>query len=528
MHLNPRRSLTMPPRHGQINYLIKGEGLITEGAPARGAALDDRRFLRFSRLFPDLPKFRPDPVQLAALAQLMIDDPADVASRDHPHLPAGFTYLGQFIDHDLTFDQTQAIPTDELALAELLQGRTPSLDLDNVYGRGPALEEKPLYADDQVHLRIGKTLPATFGQGIANTLAELPNDLPRGDDLAAPRTATIGDPRNDENLVVAQTHLAFLKFHNRVVDRLAVTGLRGAALFAAARRTVTLHYQWIVLYDFLPRILDAATLSDVLANGRQFYQFDPGEEPTMPLEFSVAGYRLGHSLVRENYEYNIVFQNGGAPLSLLFVFAGLNGDLGGGLHLPTNWVINWQRFYDFSAIPRVGPDPKLNHARRIDSLLIPALHKLPGPPLTIAPGFPATTSLAARNLLRGHLLRLPTGQDVAAKLGVAALTPFEVFQAVPEAKAQPMRAAHFDTQTPLWYYILKEAEVLENGCKLGPVGSRIVAETFVGLIEASRVSILADKTWRPTLPALASGASFTMADLLLFVDDLNPLEGSRS
>jgi hypothetical protein len=116
---------------------------------------------------------------------------------------------------------------------------------------------------------------------------------------------------------------------------------------------------------------------------------------------------------------------------------------------------------------------------------------------------------------------------VADLIGAPTLTPFEIFQGVAEAKAQPLRAAGLDTQTPLWYYILKEAEVLNSGLKLGPVGSRIVAETFVGLIEASRTSVLADRAWRPTLPSLVSGSSFTMADLLLFVNDLNPLEGPR-
>lgn len=518
--------------HGQLTYLVEGEGFISEETPGLPRALaapppNAERLLRFSRLFPTLPKLRPAPQLLAALGQIMIDESNDDPALDHPHLPAGFTYLGQFIDHDLTFDQTAEIPTDDLSLEQIIQGRTPSLDLDSVYGRGPELEEKRIYAEDKVHLRIGVTTPTAAGQEQANTLAVLPNDLPRGEDPAALDVASIGDPRNDENLAVGQTHLAFLKFHNKVVDRLATTGLQGAALFAAARRTVTLHYQWIVLHDFLPRILDAETLSDVLTNGRKFYQFAPGEEPTMPLEFSVAGYRLGHSMVRRDYHFNIIFQDGGAPLELLFTFSGHSGELGNNPTLPTNWVINWKRFYDFSPAPLVGPEPKFNPARRIDTRLIPALHTLPDGEVMIGPGAPPTASLAVRNLLRGRLVGLPSGQAVATAIGAPALTPFEVFQGVTDAQAQPLRAAGLDMQTPLWYYILKEAEVLNSGLKLGPVGARIVAETFVGLIEASRTSILVDRTWRPTLPALVSGTSFTMADLLLFVNDLNPLEGPR-
>lgn len=530
----------MSQKHGQVTYFVEGEGFILEsepGVPAPMAAPTSRslsladdptaRVLRFSRLFPSLPKLRPDPQALVALGDVMIDDSNNDPLRDHPNLPAGYTYLGQFIDHDLTFDQTADIATDDLTLEQIIQGRTPSLDLDSLYGRGPELEEKRLYASDKLHLRIGITTPTEAGQEIANTNVALPNDLPRGDDLSAADLATIGDPRNDENLAVAQTHLAFLKFHNKVVDQLATTGLQGAALFAEARRIVTLHYQWIVLHDFLPRILDGQTLSDVLVNGRKFYQITAGEEPTMPLEFSVAGYRLGHSMVRQDYHFNAVFQDGGAPLGLLFAFSGVSGDLGGNPTLPSNWVINWKRFYDFSLLPDCGDEPRLNPARRLDTFLIPALHQLPEGEITIAPGMPPTASLAARNLLRGRLVGLPSGQAAASAVGAPVLTPFEVLQGVPEAQALPLRAAHLDTQTPLWYYILKEAEVLNSGLRLGPLGSRIVAETFVGLIEASRTSIFSDRSWRPTLPALVSGHSFSMADLLRFVNDLDPLGRPR-
>ena len=144
----------------------------------------------------------------------------------------------------------------------------------------------------------------------------------------------IGDPRNDENLIVAQTHLAFLKFHNRVMDTLP----QGAGNsgdedrpFGRARRTVRWHYQWLVLNDFLPRVLDRAVLNDIRNNGRRFYDFDAapfGGRPFMPLEFSVAAYRLGHSMVRETYDYNRTFNGLGPPalsdatLGLLFAFTG--------------------------------------------------------------------------------------------------------------------------------------------------------------------------------------------------------------
>ncbi len=127
----------------------------------------------------------------------------------------------------------------------------------------------------------------------------------------------IGDHRNDENLLVAQTHLAFMKFHNKVVDLLMAspTAPTPAELFFQARREVTRHYQWLVLHDFVERLTEDGIVARVLNEGRQFYRFK--KTPYMPVEFSGAAYRLGHSMVREVYSHNRVFTPGGlAPASL--------------------------------------------------------------------------------------------------------------------------------------------------------------------------------------------------------------------
>lgn len=514
----------MTRQHGQTAYYIEGEGFVGEdrvGVRAlpltafatRSAAPDAdeaARAFRFSRMFPDLPPFRPDPAGLIALGRAMDETPS---VGDHPDMPAGFTYFGQFLDHDLTFDQTQGLPDSELTPEEIEQGRSPSLDLDSLYGRGPDLETRRLYADDRIHLRIGQTSvagPPDEAEGLV-----LPNDLPRGDNAADLDQATIGDPRNDENLAVAQTHLAFLKFHNAVVDMLALEGSTGANLFTEARELVTKHYQWIVLHDFLPRIVEADVLDDVLTNGRQFYQIENGREPTMPIEFSVAAYRLGHSMIRDTYSWNRNFEP--ATLGLLFFFSGGSGDMGG--DLPSNWIIDWRRFYDFSGVEGVDAPPELNVTRPIDTALALDLGALPGFPVD------DKASLAVRNLLRGRLVGLPSGQAVAEAFGVPALTPEQVRQGRHETV---LRDNDLDGQTPLWYYILKEAEVLHNGERLGPVGSRILVETLVGLIEGSQISILpADgEAWQPMLPSQQPG-HFTMVDLLLFVNDLNPLGPNR-
>lgn len=267
---------------------------------------------------------------------------------------------------------------------------------------------------------------------------------------------------------------------------------------------MTWHYQWMVLNDFLPQFLDTDALDDIRTNGRQFYTFTG--RPFMPVEFSVAGYRLGHSMVREVYNHNRVF----APITfnLLFQFTG-GGGLGSQATLPSNWIIDWRRFH------QVDGTGLLNVTRRLDTKLVPALHTLPG----INPGQPV--SLAVRNLLRGSRVGLPAGQDVAQAIGATVLSSGEMADG---DEGEILRRHGLDQATPLWYYILKEAELQGEGKRLGEVGSRIIGEVFVGLIEEDPNSFLSSQPdWEPTLPSATSG-DFTMVDLLKFVDDINPIE----
>jgi hypothetical protein len=263
---------------------------------------------------------------------------------------------------------------------------------------------------------------------------------------------------------------------------------------------VTWHYQWVVLHDFVARILDPAVLADVLLNGRQFY-LPPGEA-FIPLEFSVAAYRLGHSMVRDLYDYNRVFPN--ATLDLLFTFTGLSGSTA---PIPTNWVIDWRRFVDVD--PTVTP----NAALKLDANITSALANLPGTP----PGIPG--SLATRNLFRGVKMGLPSGQQVAAKLGVTPLTPAELSAG---EQGNVVSGPGFDVHSPLWWYILKEAELTQSGERLGAVGSRLVAEVFVGLLDLDPTSFRSQQPdFQPTLGPVPG--QFTLADLLAFVGELNPL-----
>jgi Animal haem peroxidase len=486
---------------------------------------------RFGKMFPDLEPFRPPDNALRNLGRAMRETAPEDPALNISDIPAGFTYLGQFVDHDITFDQTVGFPKIDDP-EEIDQARTPTLDLDSLYGLGPRRQPE-LYdqgvGPSRATFKIGLTssTPSPVGVGQPPAPVSLPNDLPR-----TGKDAIIGDPRNDENLIVAQTHLAFLKFHNRVID-LEPQGEddndssakftqaeedRRNTPFHRARRIVRWHYQWLVLNDFLPRIIDPHVLTDIRTNGRQFYDFDGepfGGRPFMPLEFSGAAYRFGHSMVRERYDYNRVFNTLGSPalaaatLGLLFLFTGRGfTSEGGNVPIPSNWIIDWRRFFD------VGPRELRNIARKLDTKLADPLHQLPG----TTPGQPG--SLAVRNLLRGSRVGLPTGQDVAEAMGLTVLSPNEVAS---EDDGSILRQHGFHRRTPLWYYILKEAEVQGEGKRLGGVGSRIVGEVFVGLLEGDKNSFVSKQPdWTPKLPAKDSG-DFKMADVLRFVNDINPI-----
>jgi hypothetical protein len=480
---------------------------------------------KFGRLFPDLEAFRPPTAALVALGQAMRDAAPTDPEGDNPDVPAGYTYLGQLVDHDITFDTT---PITEAAIDPLAVDnfRSPKLDLDCLYGLGPA-GQPYLYtrASQGTKFLIGRNRPSRD----VNPNLIIPgrdNDLPRsapggllvGERLpTAPMSegfALIGDPRNDENLIVAQLHLAFLKLHNLIVDQVVARGVAPGLAFQEARRLVTWHYQWIVLHDFLPRVIDRQVLADVLTHGRTFFAFE--DYAFIPIEFSVAAYRLGHSMVREQYSYNRVFNAdpislGPATLDRLFRFTGLSG---GDVAVPSNWIVDWRRFFD--GLPKVpGFRTHFNLSRKLDPFVTGALHELP-----LAPADPIGQSLPIRNLVRGVSVGLPSGQAVAARMRLPVLTPDQIAGG---PDGQVARAQGFDRVSPLWYYVLKEAQLAGGGLRLGPVGSRILAEVFVGLLQGDRASFLArEPGWRPTLPRVALD-TFTMADLLTLVAEINPL-----
>lgn len=500
----------------------------------------------FDFLFPTLqadpanllPESSDTPDHLKRLGQSLEatgDDPADDAE-----LPAAYTYFGQFVDHDVTFEVHPAdLPPSAsgsvadlvapemapLSLAEirnvLRNFRTATLDLDSVYGL-PA----PLDPNDGAKLLVGDVTPFVDppnrpppfqlppGKGLDN---DLPREPPSDNGLHD-RAALTGDPRNDENLILAQLHVAFLKAHNALVDE----GLG----FQQARRVLRQHYQHIVIHDFLKRVVDPDIVDDILVHGNRWYN-GLSEPSFMPLEFAVACYRFGHTLIRNNYDFNINFNRSGgsdgATLDLLFTFTALSGELGfagGSETLPENWIIEWENFFD-------GEEPAKSKARRFDTKLAAPglfdLRNLEGETETPDHG----QRLAVRNLLRGYRLRLPTGQALAHFLGIEALTPEEIEAAAASAaEVEALRAGGFTERTPLWYYMLAEAGH-GGGEHLGPVGGTVVAEVLIGLVRRSQDSILRSAGWTPSLPSAETGR-FELADLLRFAGVLPDAPPTRT
>ncbi|HEY0604714.1 MAG TPA: heme peroxidase family protein [Herpetosiphonaceae bacterium] len=477
---------------------------------------------RFGRMFGELPPFAADTQQVrAALIEIgktgglmdakdKLSDPValitDAALSEHnpnnAKMTAGMTFLGQFIDHDITFDPTSSLER-QVDPEHIANFRTPTLALDNLYGSGP-MGSPHLYDQSETGRGIKFLVEPITGSG-----TPVRYDLPRN----SQGTALIGDPRNDENLIVSQLHLAFLRFHNAVVDYVekecGLAGSRPDEIFAEAQRAVRWHYQWLIIHEFLSLTCGESVVDDVL-DKRKFYKWR--HEPFVPVEFSVATYRFGHSQIRPSYRANFTGATGGGQL-FQFIFNGVanhetpeKDDLSGGVRRPWRFI-DWRTFFNFG-------DGNVRPNKKIDTILSSPLFALPH---SIVPHpRPATnpSSLAQRNLLRHLTFSLPSGQRVARSMAdkVKGITPLT------EGDFNELRPHRLHSNTPLWYYILREASVAENGEQLGPVGARIVAEVFVGLIQGDSKSYLTQEPrWKPFLPTVKAadqGRDFTMVDLL--------------
>jgi hypothetical protein len=501
---------------------------------------------RFGRMFRDLPaaefgKSEQENITvLKKLGALMIsqaDVPEQKRNPEESRLPAGYTYLAQFIDHDITFDPASSLQRDDDPDA-LVDYRTPRFDLDSVYGRGP--DDQPyLYRTDGVRLVLGCALEGGKDKRARDVLRNIPfnpkaqssnPDLnsdptraanPDRNTLSANEfRAIIGDPRNDENVILAQLHAMVLRFHNQMATKLK-TGM------ADVQQSVRWHYQWIILHDFLPRVTDKATYQeysrfispksarDVQAGpGLTYYR--PKNEAYIPIEFSAAAYRFGHSMVRRSYRLNRSSDpDNSGPFPILGKPDRHRTDnLRGFSRFFQNWAIDWDLFFDGlspKAKQRAHTKNRVQPGYKIDTSLVEPLARLP------FPFAKDMTSLPQRNLIRGWRLGLPSGQVVAREMGIKPLSDPKVKTVDAKSRSKMESIASIDPvfkdNAPLWFYILAEAQETSRGERLGPVGSRIIMETFVGLLLADPYSFLRrDPLWKPD--SAQKGGKFEMAEFI--------------
>jgi Animal haem peroxidase len=500
-------------RRGLLGRIGVGAGAVALGGsvgqmgellapPAARSATATTSPTTFGRMFPNLPPFadatskvksaltdlgKPGGIldakdNLSAGPVLLITDPSLSANNpNNTTHTAGTHFFGQFVDHDITFGTTSklGVPTEPTSAPN---SRSPSLDIDALYGGGPVASPQLYDSSDHAKLKIESG-------GIFE-------DLPRTGD----GTAIIGDPRNDENLMIAGLHAAFILFHNHAVDsvRAATPGASVDGAFAEARRLTTWHYHWLVLHEFLPLFVGQAMVDDILTNGRRFYRPALGQA-FMPVEFQGASYRFGHSMVRPSYRANLKGDNGSPFFGMIFDPAADGQadpvDLRGGARAPRRFI-GWQTFFDFG-------DGEVKPNKQVDTRISTPLFNLP---LVAIASHDQPQVLPQRNLLRQLTWSLPSGQAIAAQMGVSALS---------EDDLQELKRYQFANSTPLWYYVLKEAELRAGGLHLGPVGGRIVGEVLIGLLQSDPGSYLVAKPkWEPTLGP--KRGSFRMVDFLRF------------
>ncbi len=408
--------------------------------------------MSYGRLFPDLPVFSADDAFLYALGAAgglcdcgdADDDLSSLGSE-----AAGWPFFGQFVAHDITADRSSI--RHHVDPVELRNARSPKLNLECLYGDGPVGHPYLFRRDDATKLLLGQ-------DGA---------DVLRNEE----GTAIIGDPRNDSHVFMSQMHLAFARAHNAFVDRARAARVEEARVFEHAARELRWHYQSVVLREFLPRLIGSSLTELILRGDRRYYRPDGGA--FIPLEFADGAYRYGHSQIRHRYQVNS--ESGVVP-----IFPDL---IGFQLVRPEHRV-DWARLFD------VDGEPSAQRAKKLDGRLVRPLIALP-PAITGPTDVSELRSLATRDLERGQGVGLPSGEAVARLLGEKLLTADEIGTS----------KIGWSGETPLWYYVLREADVRSGGERLGTVGGRIVGEVLIGLLDLDLSSVRhAPAGWSPTWP----------------------------
>jgi heme peroxidase len=406
----------------------------------------------------------------------------------------GFTYFGQFLGHDLTHDLTPlAGPYAEPE--ETPNFRTAAFDLDHVYAGGPT---------GSPYLYEGEDGAETFKVGLTQ-----PDGRKRDVPIRAGRVliGDLEDRRNLDNLLLRQLHVLFLKFHNEAIRQLQTNDtLRGmrdllgpGTLFERARRLVCWHYQWIIRHDYLPRVLH----NDLWAHQGRRNLAKRGSPFSVPIEFSLAAFRFGHSMVRNAYRLNC------RQKRVLIGELMARGQMAE--PIPDDYLVEWGTFFD--GLPTSGPPASSSF---IDTSISVAMHGLSPEIIRLANTLESTVpaNLPVRTLLRGARARLPSGQEAANALLAEGrikasdrLTIEQLTADTGNRSGTVLRKNRLEENTPLFYYVLKEAELKAGGLTLGPVGSHIVSEVIQNALESDTDSylFLAGPKWELPLWRFPSG-----------------------
>ncbi len=458
-------------------------------------------------------------------------------------LPPVYTYFGQFVNHDISAPVGDVVsrPARPMAVAVIGTNDPPGFDrarrakasiilanfrneqpnplsLDSLYGDGPGstdAEIAALYEPDGKRFRLGQT--RRDGDKVFSDMKRNParvvhatgaRDLVRKDGKPL-----IADRRNDENLIISQLHLALLLFHNKAVAALEGDFPDPAKCFDKARELVTLHYHWLILHDYLPNLLSPTVLQTPLADRPQRL---PGRR-MVPLEFTTAAFRFGHSMIGSAYDFNQNFGRGRrlaplATLAQLFDFTthrNMGQAVAETLQLPDHWVIDWDRMSRPAPLNGAAP---AHGAERIDLTFAPGMLNSMGSSASAVHG-----SILFRNLVRGFHRRIPFGQALARACGGDPLDEAAVRAMLPGGSdANPAfrglreiaEDMGFLRETPAWLYFLAEARHHEQGERVGPTASAIIADTMVGLMRFMEGSVLNHDggRWHPAQsPLLAKG-----------------------
>lgn len=453
------------------------------------SSINEQREGRFGRMFPGHSPMFLNPKSLINLGK--VGGPMDGGKIDDlsQTVPLGMVYLGQFLDHDITLDTTSAFGRNNV-VGEIENFRTPALDMDCIFGEGP--EDEPfLYEEDSLRLLTGES-----NNNIGQNQATEKHDLARN----GMGRAIIGDARNDENRIVSQLQLTFIRFYNAIyndIEAHSIPGIDEKIIYEEARQLTMWHYQWIIVNEFLPTMCGEVVVDRVLGQGRHHYK--PCDRPFIPVEFSIGAYRFGHSMITQNVQ----LQKGGKAFDLF----SKNVGIGFQRITSTSQIIDWEQFFDF--------DGTHQRASKLDMTMASTLLDLP----FIDEHTPQHLhSLATRNVMRGQSFLLPSGETIARCMK---RDEDEINQVRDYVLNKCVGFnVDFDAGIPLWCYILAEAATIgredKDGFKLGeglgPVGGCIIAEVILGLIEFDPNSYLgSNRNWQPVL---GNGSDYTMVDLI--------------